>query len=318
MTVSFFRIARHVCYRREFQECCGAMQTAFDRYVNSANPTIQENLKHLQQSAEWLLKCYFTAVMTQALLYGIIPATITIVRYMLAPDTVELPPTVLEADFVFFDHRSKFWLWLLTITSSIILQFTFLTYLLANECFHWNLLHHVSSLFQIVGLTLSQLDDCSDENTFNEKLASIVQVHEVCYRSARLLERALSPVMAILYCFCIFQTCVIMFIVTAVDDYLLIGMMIFVLNYTVFLIFSFSMLGTELTEKSLSISDAVYNMKWYERSTSQQRLLLLIQRRSQKACTISAGNFFLITRATFAGAMQSAFSYFTIMRRFYD
>lgn len=96
--------------------------------------------------------------------------------------------------------------------------------------------------------------------------------------------------------------------------------MVFVLQYTVFLIFAFSMLGTELMEEvgtyqmcchgflslenvfqSASISTAIYNTHWYERPVAERRLLLFMQMRSNRVVAISAAKFFHLTRSTFGG-----------------
>ncbi|XP_021694420.1 odorant receptor Or2 isoform X2 [Aedes aegypti] len=96
-----------------------------------------------------------------------------------------------------------------------------------------------------------------------------------------------------------------------------IASMIFVLQYTIFLIFSFSMLGAEVMEESARVSDAVYNSNWYMRMPAERRLLWFMKLRSDRPVGITAVKFFFVNRSTFAEAMKTAFSFFTIMRRFY-
>nr|XP_029722549.1 odorant receptor 49b-like [Aedes albopictus] len=122
--------------------------------------------------------------------------------------------------------------------------------------------------------------------------------------------------MALLYCSCIFQTCYIMFVVSVIDDLFLLASMAFVLQYTVFLILSFSMLGTELMDASSSISNAIYNTKWYEWPAPQRRLVFFMLMRSDRVVAISVAKFFHLSRSTFGVAMKTAFSYFTLMQRF--
>ncbi|XP_058813419.1 putative odorant receptor 71a [Topomyia yanbarensis] len=310
MTVYTLRFIKQAFHREELQSCYNEMQEVLTDISENRDSAIQTLLKHLQRSAQVLVKYYLISIMSQSLLYGLIPALASF-------NADELPPTVLEQDFLLFDHRSNVWIWLAVLILCLILQYVMLLCLTIHDTFFWNTLHHISCLFKLVKMEIAQLDDCKDAEDFKEKLATIVHHHEVCYRAARVVERALHPVLAMLYCFCIFGMCNIMFIIYTVDDYLLIAMESFVLNYTTFLIFSFSMLGTELMESSLSVSEAIYNTQWYTRSVNEQRLLLFMQMRSQRVVAISAGKFFNITRATFAGAMQSAFSYFTIIQRFY-
>ncbi|XP_058839791.1 odorant receptor 49b-like [Topomyia yanbarensis] len=317
MNVFTVRLLVHLLYRETLQLCYHEMQHVFSDFEDNPDEDVRSILKHLLKSADWLTKYYTCGVMLQASIYGWVPAILTIIRYMISADPPELPSTVLEADFIFFDHKSNFWMWLPSMITSLIVQYMMLTAMSANECLLWNLLHHVSCAFKIIGMEISKLNQWKDPVQWRRKFAVIVENHEVCYRSVRHLENALRPVMAILYCSCVLQTCYIMFVVSMVKDYILIGSMVFVLNYTIFMIFSFSMLGTELMDASASVSNAIYNTCWYERSDVERRSLLFMQMRSQREATISAAKFFYITRGTFAGAMKSAFSYFTIMQQFY-
>ncbi|XP_065080113.1 putative odorant receptor 85e [Ochlerotatus camptorhynchus] len=254
----------------------------------------------------------------QASTYGWVPLITTTFRYSIGKEPLELPSTVLEANFIIFDQFANFWVWLPTMFTSVMVQYCMLTLMSSNECLFWNLLHHVSCLFKIVRMEIARLNDYKDPVAFKEQLAVIAEVHEVCFRSARRLESVLSPVMALLYCSCIFQTCYLMFIVSVIDDLFLLASMVFLLQYTVFLIFAFSMLGTELMEESASISTAIYNTQWYERAAAERRLLLFMQMRSNRVVAISAAKFFYLTRSTFGRAMRTAFSFFTIMQQFYE
>ncbi|XP_029722550.2 odorant receptor 67c-like [Aedes albopictus] len=201
---------------------------------------------------------------------------------------------------------------------SITVQYLMLGTVAAQECLFWNLLHHISCLFRIVRLEVARLDQYTDPKQFTERLACIVSTHEVCFRCARCLEDVLYPLLALWYSTCILQTCYIMFVVTVIDDLVIIASMVFVLQYTVFLIFSFSMLGAELMDESARVSDAIYNTHWHLRMATERRLLLFMLMRSDRPVGITAAKFFYLNRSTFAVAMKTAFSFFTIMRRFYE
>lgn len=107
--------------------------------------------------------------------------------------------------------------------------------------------------------------------------------------------------------------------------------MAFILQYTVFLIFSFSMLGTELMDavsqhiyvfnpyvnytllhripQSSLISEAIYNTKWYEWAAPERRLLLFMLMRSDRVVAISAAKFFHLNRATFGVVLRNDNNY---------
>lgn len=187
----------------------------------------------------------------------------------------------------------------------------------ASECLLWNLLHHTSSLFRIVRYELSRLDGFAEWEPFRNQFAAIANAHDVAFRCTQRLESVLSPVLAMLYCSCVFQTCYVVFVASVVEDPIVIASMIFILQYTTFLIFSFSMLGTELMEQvwrinilsrvhqdnvfqSSLVSNAVYTTtRWYDWSVDKRRLLLFVQMRADRTTGITAAKFFHLTRPTF-------------------
>ncbi|XP_055523148.1 putative odorant receptor 71a [Wyeomyia smithii] len=309
------RLFVHIITQDKLQKCYYQTHSVLNEFVDSSFEDVRSILAHMQVSSERLVKYYTCGVMAQASIYGWVPAIITIFKYAVGTKIPELPSTVLEADFVFFDQKSSFWIWLPVMAISLIVQYLMVVTMSANECLLWNLLHHVSCTFKLITMEIGKLEHWKEAAEYRVKLTRIIRHHESCYESARLLESSLCPVMAILYCSCVLQTCYIMFVVSVVEDYIVLGSMMFVLNYTVFMIFTFSMLGTELMETSSAVSNAIYFSRWYEHSDQEQRLLLFMLKRSQKTTSISAAKFFSVTRASFAGAMRSAFSYFTVMQQ---
>ncbi|EAT37621.2 AAEL010428-PA [Aedes aegypti] len=316
ITMFVLRISNHVLCRETLYECYRDLQQAYDQFAGNLHEDVGSIVRHVRRSAELLTKIYFSMVYFQAATYGVVPAITTIVRYSFGNEAVELPSTVLEADFVVFDHKANFWTWLPTMMTSIAVQYGMLTFMSSNECLFWNMLHHVSCLYKIVYQEIGRLNEYKNPDEFKRQLAIIVEVHEVCFRTSRRLESVLSPAMALLYFSCIFQTCYVMLVVSVIDDLFLLASMAFILQYTVFLIFSFSMLGTELMDASSLISEAIYNTKWYEWAAPERRLLLFMLMRSDRVVAISAAKFFHLNRATFGVAMKTAFSYFTLMQRF--
>lgn len=156
--------------------------------------------------------------------------------------------------YVFFNHLSTFSIWLPSSLISVAVQFMMVISITASECLLWNLLHHTSSLFRIVRYEISRLDGFAKWDPFRDQFAKVANAHNVAFRCAQRLESVLSPVLAMLYCSCVFQTCYVLFVASVVEDPMVIASMIFILQYTTFLIFSFSMLGTELMEEVCRIN----------------------------------------------------------------
>nr|XP_029722568.1 uncharacterized protein LOC115263418 [Aedes albopictus] len=279
--VIVFRTSAHWNGRRLLTNCFDDLRKTFGRFSGSAHEDIRRTLRHLDQSADYLVKIYVLS-------------------------------------YVFFDHLSTFSIWLPSSLISVTVQFMMVISTTASECLLWNLLHHTSSLFRIVRYELSRLDGFAEWEPFRNQFAAIANAHDVAFRCTQRLESVLSPVLAMLYCSCVFQTCYVVFVASVVEDPIVIASMIFILQYTTFLIFSFSMLGTELMEQSSLVSNAVYTTtRWYDWSVDKRRLLLFVQMRADRTTGITAAKFFHLTRPTFGMAMRTAFSFFTIMQRFY-
>nr|DAA80394.1 TPA_exp: odorant receptor 53 [Aedes aegypti] len=292
MAVIVLRCLIHMINRQSVQECFADLQNAISKFKNSPYEDVQRILRHLLKSADYIVKFYVSIVFVQASLYGFLSAALTTFKYCTSDEIIQLPSAVMDADYVLFDHTVNYWIWLPVTIVSLIIEYLMMISISAQECLFWNLLHHISSLFKIVHLEIARLDQYKDP-------------------------KVLSPLLALWYCACIAQTCYLLFFISMVNDVVVVASMIFVLQYVVFLIFSFSMLGAELMEESARVSDAIYNTQWYNRMAAERRLLLFMKMRADRPVGITAAKFFYVNRSTFAEAMKSAFSFFTIMQQFY-
>ncbi|XP_018364902.1 PREDICTED: uncharacterized protein LOC108762413 [Trachymyrmex cornetzi] len=81
--------------------------------------------------------------------------------------------------------------------------------------------------------------------------------------------------------------------------------------------FVFCFAGEYLSTKSKSISDAAYETLWYDLSTSECRILLLIIVRSQKRLTITAGKIMDLTLEGFTSVMKASASYMSVLHVMY-
>ncbi|XP_011862394.1 PREDICTED: odorant receptor 13a-like isoform X2 [Vollenhovia emeryi] len=81
--------------------------------------------------------------------------------------------------------------------------------------------------------------------------------------------------------------------------------------------FVFCFAGEYLSTKSKSISDAAYETLWYELSTSECRILLLVIVRSQKRLTITAGKVMDLTLEGFTALMKASASYMSVLHAMY-
>ncbi|EFN71826.1 Putative odorant receptor 24a [Camponotus floridanus] len=81
--------------------------------------------------------------------------------------------------------------------------------------------------------------------------------------------------------------------------------------------FVFCFAGEYLSSKSRSIGDAVYEIHWYELSTNECQILLLIIVRAQKQLTITAGKVMDLTLEGFTTVMKASASYISVLHAMY-
>ncbi|KAH0956626.1 OrV8 [Eciton burchellii] len=81
--------------------------------------------------------------------------------------------------------------------------------------------------------------------------------------------------------------------------------------------FVFCFAGEYLSTKSKSIGDAAYEAVWYDLSTNECRILLLVILRSQKRLTITAGKITDLTLEAFTTVMKASASYISLLHAIY-
>ncbi|KAL9693845.1 hypothetical protein quinque_013130 [Culex quinquefasciatus] len=112
MSIFVVRIGAHVLHRGTLQRCFWDVQETLGQFVDSGHVEVQKMLEHLVSSASFITRSYTTALLCNASLYGDIPALIAIGQYLMGADIETFPPTILEADYVLFEHQSNIFVWL--------------------------------------------------------------------------------------------------------------------------------------------------------------------------------------------------------------
>ncbi|XP_025266894.1 odorant receptor 4 [Camponotus floridanus] len=83
-----------------------------------------------------------------------------------------------------------------------------------------------------------------------------------------------------------------------------------------FHLFCFSFQGQKLINHSLETHNKIYNGVWYEMPVKEQKLLLLVMRKSIEASTVTACKIYIFSLQNFTTVLQSAMSYFMMLASF--
>ncbi|XP_043269428.1 odorant receptor 2a-like [Venturia canescens] len=70
-----------------------------------------------------------------------------------------------------------------------------------------------------------------------------------------------------------------------------------------------------LQDESFKVSHAAYNLRWYEWTRKEGKLVYIIIEKSQKPVVITANKMVVLSLETFAWFLKSAFSMFTLLQR---
>ncbi|XP_062537874.1 odorant receptor 94b-like [Armigeres subalbatus] len=294
------------------------VQSTLDTIAMDSNKDVQRILKGLNKFSDRIFKGYIGGEAFVAIPYFLsVPFTV-VFKYLY---TGVLPALrgILESDYFLFDYQANIRVWsIVTVLNSIVIIYC-VSFFISSHSFYWSLLNNVSGLFEIISLKIHCLNEITEESLHRKRLAEIIEVQEVAYRSARALEKSLNVFVLILYGMCIFNVCMTMVILSFPNsDQDLLFKMLLLLVYLLFHIFVYSMLGTELMSTSAATADAFYATHWYMRSVNEQRLILFALARSQKMATLTTGKYFEVGRNTFGMALQTSMSYFAVLRQVYS
>ncbi|KXJ77274.1 hypothetical protein RP20_CCG007974 [Aedes albopictus] len=302
-------IVSTIVHQPVLEKAYGDVRFGLAAVSDSLDRELQRTIDHLGTSTDRFFKVYIGFQMTVGLIYTLSNPILTIVKYVRSG---ELPPLhgILEADFYFFDYTSNFWLWVLVVGVGGLSLFSIIVVIVSINSLNWSLIHHVAGLFKIIRQRLSNLNAFSNEMSRKQELVDIIELHEVVYRSARLLEQALNVYMLLQFGTCIIMLCLtLMVLVLANDDRDLLIKMILMISFILFHILVYSMLGSELMSASASVADAVHEVSWYQWPVVEQRKLLFVLNRSQRITALTTGKFFYLNRETFG--MVFVFTVFT-------
>ncbi|XP_020710632.2 odorant receptor Or2-like isoform X2 [Athalia rosae] len=76
--------------------------------------------------------------------------------------------------------------------------------------------------------------------------------------------------------------------------------------------------GNELMTESLKVADSAVRCDWYDFGESNIKTIVFIIFRSQKPILLTAGKFYKVTLETFLLLLSSSYSYFAILKQFYE
>ncbi|XP_035778677.1 uncharacterized protein LOC118459436 [Anopheles albimanus] len=169
---------------------------------------------------------------------------------------------------------------------------------------------YTAMIFQMTAMQIRQLP----RQISQPQLFSIIESHQATLRCSKKLHQALSLSLLFQLAFCSAMGCLMLFYI------LLMGFDSRILNLALLLFiviletYAYCTLGTQLTEKSGEVLQALQSLAWYEQPVSIQKQLLVMIRRSQMPTVLTAGKLIPVNIAQFSAMVQKSYSFYLVLK----
>ncbi|XP_050082833.1 uncharacterized protein LOC126569637 [Anopheles aquasalis] len=165
-------------------------------------------------------------------------------------------------------------------------------------------------IFEMTAMQIRQLP----RQISQPQLLSIIESHQATLRCSKKLQQALSLSLLFQLAFCSAMGCLMLFYI------LLMGFdsRIFNLALLLFIVtletYAYCTLGTQLTEKSDEVLQALQSLAWYEQPVAIQKQLLVMIQRSQMPTVLTAGKLIPVNIAQFGAMVQKSYSFYLVLK----
>ncbi|XP_068626727.1 odorant receptor 46a-like [Battus philenor] len=223
-------------------------------------------------------------------------------------------------------------------------RYIYFLYLYQGIGMHFHMLFNVNIDALFLGLmilTISQLDILNDKllnitnishlskNNLGQTIDSeikiyendvianfnqtIIHLHQI-YKFCNLIQEVFSVTLFFQFCIssCTICVCLFRFTLPATGNYY-----VFLATYTCIMVSQILIpcwFGTQISEKSCLLSRAIYNCDWIPRPRKFKSSLRLFVERTNKSLSITGGKMFPLSLATFSSIMNTAYSFYTLLR----
>ncbi|XP_046602091.1 odorant receptor 13a-like isoform X1 [Neodiprion lecontei] len=215
--------------------------------------------------------------------------------------------------------------------ASSIVSIPIILYAAGTDIFYISYITQISLQFDLLTLEISELFDEQKTNKSPspsrvekskiQKFAfkKCVQKHQKLISSGRIMEQLFSQ---ILFGICVVSTvsmCAVMFetVVASHNQHGNTTQFALYLIFEVTEVFIYCWFGNILVDKSMLVCQEAYCTKWYDADTILQKDLMMVMTRAQQPVYVSACGFVVISLNVCTKILNTAASYFTLIRKMY-
>ncbi|XP_026328728.1 odorant receptor 4-like [Hyposmocoma kahamanoa] len=154
----------------------------------------------------------------------------------------------------------------------------------------------------------------NEDVVFHTKLVELVEWHQDLIEAVKLIETIYSKSTLFNFVSSSAIICLTGFNVTTIDDLAFVVMFLTFLCLSLTQIFFLCFFGDIIMRSNKEVGDAVYNCNWYMTSAKNAKMLHYLQLRAQKPCKLTAYGFADVNVNAFSKIMNSAWSYFALLK----
>ncbi|KAH8299455.1 hypothetical protein KR044_001509 [Drosophila immigrans] len=170
------------------------------------------------------------------------------------------------------------------------------------------------AMLQILAYKLSSIAEIRVEEQRYQMLTACIRYHISIMRYVREFNALVTFIMAAEAVIFGSIICLLLFCLNIISSFTQMISIVMYIATMLYVLFTYYNRANELVIESSVVSQAVYNVPWYECGMRFRKTLLIFLMQTQRPLEIRVGNVYPMTLAMFQSLLNASYSYFTTLR----
>uniref|UniRef100_A0A6E8VXU4 Odorant receptor n=1 Tax=Anopheles coluzzii TaxID=1518534 RepID=A0A6E8VXU4_ANOCL len=178
----------------------------------------------------------------------------------------------------------------------------------------FNMIKYCQTVLRIVVLKLRLLKTLPDVRQRSDGMSEVWVLHQRALRCAELLELVLQPLLLMQFVLCILIWCMMLLYFTVSGINVKFINMFLLFLFVSIETFGYCYLGTQLSQESINIGQALYASGWYEYDVQMRKHISFMIMRSQRRVGLTAAKFCFVDMEQFGAMLNMSYSFFVVLK----
>nr|WCC57437.1 odorant receptor 40 [Papilio glaucus] len=280
------------------------------------NETVADEKRFLNFVINMLNILNVIVVMT----FSISPFVLMLIKYLKTKELELILPFFISYPFDSYDIRY----WPFAYLHQFWSEWVVIVDICSADYFFFTCCSHIRAQFMLLACDIeSIIPDLAHnirqttDKAFKNKFEEVIRRHQMIIRAAELLEAIYSKSTLYNFASSSILICLTGFNVLAIEDVALIVTFLVFLSLCLLQVFFFCFFGDMLMNSSMTVSNAVYNSRWYSVDPAIGKSFLIVLTRGQKPCKLTAMGFADVNLTAFTSVLSTSWSYFCLLNTMY-